>query len=355
MDNINFTKVLVICSIEKLKLMKNQFLFLALFLLTITSFSQKLDEKFKPNGNIQVKIFWNYHTDLSKNATKTSAFELRRAYLGYQYTFSDAISAKITLDVGDNSGGSSYTAFLKTAQLDWKVAANVKLSMGVIGMKQFNDQEKFWGYRYIFKSFQDENGFGSSADLGINAEFKLSKKLKANFLIVNGEGFRNLQDEDGKQKIGGSLVFTPLQGLTTKIYADSQPSINSDAITTLSLFAGYRAENWRFGAEYNTLHNGKRHSNPAQDHNLDGLSFYSTYVINKKFELFARFDQLSSNTLSGEFEAWNISNNGNQIIGGVQYVPINGLSFSLNYQGYNFKNASLNRKSLVFLNAEFEI
>ena len=61
--------------------------------------------------------------------------------------------------------------------------------------------------------------------------------------------------EDGKQKVGGSLVFTPIEGLTTKIYADSQPSIDSDAITTLSLFAGYKASNWRFGAEYNKLNN----------------------------------------------------------------------------------------------------
>ena len=135
--------------------------------------------------------------------------------------------------------------------------------MGLIGMKQFNDQEKFWGYRYIFKSFQDEHGFGSSADLGINAEFKLSKTLKANFLIVNGEGYKKLQDEDGKQKIGGSLIFLPVKGLTTKIYVDSQPSVDSDAITTLSLFAGYKASDWRLGVEYNKLNNGKKYSTPG--------------------------------------------------------------------------------------------
>ena len=335
--------------------MKNLFLFLGLFLVTITSFAQNLDEDFKPNGAVQFKVFWNYHTDLSENATQTSAFELKRAYLGYQYAFSEAISAKVTLDVGDNSGGSAYTAYLKTAQLDWKVDSSVKLSMGLIGMKQFNDQEKFWGYRYIFKSFQDQNGYGSSADLGINAEFKLSKNLKANFLIANGEGYKKLQDEDGKQKFGGSLVFTPVKGLTTKIYVDSQSAVDSDALTTMSLFAGYKASNWRFGAEYNKLNNGKKYSSAAQDHNLDGLSFYSTYEINDKVEIFGRFDQLSSNTLSGESEAWNMSKDGNQIIGGVQYIPVKGLSFSLNYQGYSFDNSLLETKSLVFLNAEFQI
>lgn len=335
--------------------MKNQLLFLGVLLVSIASFSQNLNKEFNPSGDVQFKVFWNYHADLSENATQKSAFELKRAYLGYKYNFSEAISAKVTLDVGDNSGGSAYTAYLKTAQLDWKVASSIKLSMGLIGMKQFNDQEKFWGYRYVFKSFQDQNGYGSSADLGVSAEFKLSKNLKANFLIANGEGYKKLQDEDGKQKVGGSLIFTPVKGLTTKIYADSQPSIDSDAITTISLFAGYKSSNWRFGAEYNKLNNGKKYSSPAEDHNLDGLSFYSTYIINDKVEIFGRFDQLSSNTLSGASEAWNISKDGNQIIGGIQYLPVKGLSFSLNYQGFSFDNDLLGNKSLVFLNAEFKL
>jgi hypothetical protein len=335
--------------------MKNLLLFLGLFLASIASFSQNSNEEFKPSGDVQFKVFWNYHTDMSENATQTSAFELQRAYFGYAYTFSDVVSAKVTLDVGDNSGGSAYTAYLKTAQLDWDVASSVKLSMGLIGMKQFNDQEKFWGYRYIFKSFQDQNGYGSSADLGVNAEFELSKNLKANFLIANGEGYKKLQDEDGKQKFGGSLVFTPVEGLTTKIYVDSQSSVDSDALTTMSLFAGYKISNWRLGAEYNKLNNGKKYSSAAQDHNLDGLSFYSTYEINDKVEIFGRFDQLSSNTLSGESEAWNMSKDGNQIIAGIQYLPVKGLSLSLNYQGYSFDNASLDNKSLLFLNAEFKL
>ena len=334
--------------------MKKQLLFLTALILSIASFSQEAKEEFKPNGKPLFDIHWNYHTDLSENAEKTSAFELKRAYLGYSYKFSKTISAKITFDVGSDDV-SAYTAYLKAAQLDWEVSPAVKLSMGLIGMKQFKDQEKFWGYRYIFKSFQDQNGFGSSADLGINAEFKISKNLKANFLIANGEGYKKLQDEDGKQKVGGSLVFTPIEGLTTKIYADSQPSIDSDAITTLSLFAGYDASDWRLGVEYNKMNNGKKYSSPAQDHNLDGLSFYSTYVISKKVEVFGRFDQLSSNILSGESEAWNMAKDGNRIIAGIQVAPVKGLKFSLNYQNYSFDDSAINNKSLVYLNAQFKL
>ncbi len=335
--------------------MKRSILLVLLLIKTIPTFSQESEENFKPNGKVHFKVFWNYHADLSENATKTSAFELKRSYFGYKYSFSENISTKITLDAGNNDGGSAYTVFLKIAQLDWKVSPGVKLSMGLIGMKQFNDQENFWGYRYIKKSLQDQYGFGSSADLGINAEFKLSKNLKANFIVFNGEGYKNIQDADGQQKVGGSLIFNPVEGLTTKIYMDSQPAADSDAIGTMSLFAGYKTSNWRIGVEFNTLSNGETFSKPAQDHDLDGLSFYSTYVISKKVEVFGRYDQLSSNTLSGDIEAWNIARGGNQIIAGIQVAPVKGLKFSLNYQGFSYDDDAITNNSLVFLNAEFKL
>lgn len=329
--------------------MKKQFFLGALLFTTIYSIAQEAKEEFKPNGKPLFNVFWNYHADLTADASKTSAFQLKRAYLGYNYNFSETISVKVSLDVGSNDGGSAYTAFLKAAQLDWEAASAVKLSIGLIGMKQFKDQEKFWGYRYIFKSFQDQNGFGSSADLGINAEFKIAKNLKANVLIVNGEGYKQIQDVDGKQKFGGSLIFTPVNGLTTKVYADTQAVEDGDAVSSYSLFAGYKEDKWRLGAEYNKLNNAEKYSKPAEDKELDGLSFYGTYVISKKVEIFGRFDQLRSN------DDWNTSKDGNQIIAGVQVAPVKGLKFALNYQGYSFDNDAINTNSLIYLNAQFKL
>lgn len=326
--------------------------------LTIASLSfaqTSKEEAFKPSGKMHFKVYWNYHADLTTDAAQTSAFDIKRTYFGYKYKLSKNISTKITFDVGKNDGGSAYTAFLKIAQLDWKVADGVKLSMGMIGMKQWNDQEHFWGYRYFFKSFQDQNGFGSSADVGINAEFKLAKNLKFDFLIVNGGGYKKLQDDNGYQKFGADLVFTPVKGLTTKIYVDSQNAENSKAISNLALFAGYKTANWRLGAEYNKLSNAKKYTSPTEDHNLDGFSVYSTYAFDKKWEIFGRYDQLTSNVLAGDIEAWNFSKDGSQIIFGIQVAPVKGLKFALNYQGYTFDNSALNTKSLVFLNAEFKL
>lgn len=174
-------------------------------------------------------------------------------------------------------------------------------------------------------------------------------------MIVNGEGYKKLQDENGNQKFAGNIIFEPIKGLITKIYMDSQATTDSKAVTALGLFAGYKTADWRLGAEYNKLNDGKKYSSPAVDHNLDGLSFYATYVINKKVEIFGRYDQLSSNTLIGDLTAWNIDKDGSQIITGIQYAPVKGLKFSLNYQDFNFDNSALNNKSMVFLNAEFKL
>ena len=335
-------------------MMKKQLLLLGIFILSISAVAQNSTE-FKASGKPFFDVHWNYHADLTDGATQKSEFELKRAYLGYGYKFTEAISAKVTIDVGNNDSGSAYTAYLKTAQLDWKVSSGVKLSMGLIGMKQFKTQEKFWGYRYIFKSFQDQYGFGSSADLGVNAEFKLASNLKANLTISNGEGYKKIQDSDGHQKIGAELVYTPIEGLTTKIYVDSQSAEDSDAVSAFSVFAGYNASNWRLGAEYNKMSNATKYSSAAQDHELDGFSIFSTYVISKKVEVFARFDQIGSNILSGESETWNMSKDGNQVIAGLQVAPIKGLKFALNYQNFSFDDSSINNKSLIYLNAQFKI
>ena len=335
--------------------MKKQLLFLSIAMLSMVAFAQNSNNEFKPSGSPSFKVFTNFHTDMSSNATQKTAFALDRAYFGYGYKFSENISAKVTFDVGSNSGGSAYTAYLKAAQLDWKVANGVKLSMGLIGMKAFNDQEDFWGKRYLFKSFQDQNGFATSADLGLNAEFTLTKNLKANFIIHNGEGYKAIQDVNGNQAIGGSLVFKPVKGLTTKVYYESHATTGSKAVNNLSLFAGYKGSEWSLGAEYNTLTNGTKYSGPAAGKDLNGVSVYASYDISKKVELFGRYDKLGSNTLTGDLNPWNYSKNGNQIVAGLQYAPVKGVKFALNYQGYSFDNSTLTNQSLMFINAEFKL
>ena len=327
--------------------------FILLFsLISFFTFAQNSESE--PKGEPHFKVFWNYNYDFSDDVTQTSAFELDRVYLGYKYKFNDNVSAKITYDVGKNNSGSNYTAFVKIAQLDYKLSTKVKLSLGMIGGKQFNDQEKVWGYRYIYKTLQDENKFGSSADLGVNAEIKLSDKLTTNIFALNGEGYKNPQDADGNQRIGFNLIYAVSNSVNLKFYYDTQSSAISESLNNIGLFAGYKVGDYSIGAEYNKMENGTTYKTPIDNHNLNGISIYNRYSISDKYEVFARFDQISSNTLDGATNSWNYDDDGSLIIIGTQYKANDGVKFSLNARSFTYKNLDTNLFE-VFFNVEFNL
>jgi hypothetical protein len=323
-------------------------------------FAQDAKPEFKPSGKATATVFWFYSFDMTKDAQQASSFNLERSYLGYQYAFSEKISTKITFDVGKDDG-SAFTAYLKAAQLDWQILNPVKLSMGMIGMKQFDVQEKFWGNRYIMKSFQDEWAFGSSADMGVNAEITLNKKVRINVLMVNGEGYKKTQDAFGFHRIGANVVAQPFDGLTLMAYYDNMPGksektkADTATISNLAFFAGYELKDkFKIGAEYNILSNAKKYSSPAKGYDLSGFSIYGSYVISSKTDVFARFDQLASNTLAGSTDPWNYAKDNSMMMGGIQYAVVKGVKMAFNFRHYTPKKSSLEPMNLAYLNFEYK-
>lgn len=313
-----------------------------------------------PSGQVTGKVFFNHHLDISKDATQVSNFELQRAYLGYKYKFNSKFSSTIMLDAGNGSGVSDYGVFIKNAKLDYQANKWLSLTAGLFGMIQFDDQEKFWGYRYLYKTLDDEYKLGTSADLGVGADIKLSDKLNMAIIIVNGDGYKRLQDPKGDNRYGAKIVYQPSDSWLFKAYYDVMNGTDADnpALTTTSsnvaLFAGYRLkDHFRIGAEYNTLLNGETFSNPAADKNLNGISVYSTYNFNKKWNVFGRYDQLSSNKLTGQLNEWHYSEDRNNFLLGFEYKADKNINTSLNYRYVDFKDPLNTNSSLVYLNLEF--
>ena len=54
----------------------------------------------------------------------------------------------------------------------------------------------------------DEYKFGTSTNLGAMAAIKIDDHLKLDVLLVNGEGYKELQDASGKTRFGANLVLT---------------------------------------------------------------------------------------------------------------------------------------------------
>lgn len=303
-------------------------------------------EEFIPSGKPSVKIFTNAHSTFI-DGDNTSAFEIQRAYFGYSYNFSKNFSTKLTLDVGDPGVGKlQMTAYLKNAALTYK-KDKFTANFGLIGLYGFKTQEKQWGYRYIYKSFQDEHKFGSSADLGASFKYKFSKFISADMMILNGEGYKNIQS-DNTYKGALGVTITPVKNLNIRAYYDLMST--DIAQQTIALFAGYKADKFKAGAEYNLQKNNKL----VEDHDLTGISFYTTVIASKKLNVFARFDNLSSSTLEGEDDAWNISKNGQAYILGFEYNPVKGVKIAPNFRGWNPSEDGTAFESSVYLNLEIK-
>lgn len=318
-------------------------------------------EAFTPSGTPSFRVYFNYHYDFTEDIPQPSVFEIKRTYFGYKYKFSENVSSRIMLDVGKNSGGVAYTAYLKYAHLDWKVSSPLKISFGLMPSKMFDDQENHWGYRYLYKSLQDEFKFGSSAEMGVNAEIKYTNQLSSDFFIMNGEGYKNLQDDFGMHMYGANLVFKSDFGLTLKAYGsiNMKKQVTDTDTTAVNIinynaFVGYKTKNFRIAAEYNEMLNGDTYKNPLEDHNRTGITVYGTYVINNRYEVFANFIEMSSNKINSEDQhPWNYDEDGQVIIVGGQFAPLKGIKFAVNYRAGLQENNIFNDNHLLYLNFEF--
>lgn len=325
--------------------------------------TQPVKEEFKPSGKATGKIFWNYNYNLTEDANQKSSFRLDRVYFGYNYNFSEKATAVIIIDGAKKSDASEYTVFVKNAYLDYKVNDMILLSGGMIELKQVDTQDKFWKYRYLFKPFQDEFKLGTTADLGVNGEFKLMPDLKVNLFVINGEGFTKLQDEFGLLKFGTSILFEPVEGLILKAYYDiyggkarvNDTVIDENApyIQSYDFWAGYKTDKYRIGAGFSYKINTEDFSTIAEDQDLLGLYANGAYALNNKFELFGMWFKYKSNKLSGATETWNNEADGNVLLGGIQYSPVKGVKTALNYRTYIYDNSAFDTKSYIFLNFEF--
>lgn len=299
--------------------------FFAVMLLFSSSFAQDKTETFKPTGKPFVKVFTNFHSTFT-DGKNHNAFDVTRGYLGYGFKLSEKFSGKVTLDIGDPGVGKlQLTAYLKHAYFQYK-SGRFTTMFGMIGTNQFALQEKQWGNRYLFKSFQDEYKFGPSADLGIFASYQFHEVISADVTIANGEGYKILEI-DSVLNYSLGVTITPLKGLKLRGYFDIMGQ--DSAQQTLSFFAGYSRSNFDIGAEYNLQKNHQR----IDKHDFSGMSFYGSYQF-KVVKIFARYDRLSSDKIGSATDPWNYKKDGQEIIAGFEFVPVKHIKISPNYQGW---------------------
>ncbi len=263
----------------------------------------------EPKGKAIVSVFANYNMAM-QNGVEKCGFQLERTYLGYQYSLGNGLELKAVMDIGKPSSVDDYhyVAYIKNAQVSWK-HEGLTLTGGMISTTQFNMQEKFWGYRYIYKSFQDQYKFGSSADLGLSVAYKFADWVSADAIMTNGEGYKKIQGNKGFQ-YGLGLTFMPVEGLSVRLYGGLNDATEAEKenVYNYAAFVGYKNKTFSLGGEFAMMQN----SGNVENRNQLGCSVYCSVKAHKIVDVYARWDMLTSNN------GWNAAKDEMAVIAGAQ-------------------------------------
>ena len=298
----------------------------------------------EPKGKAIVQVFGNFSTGFgTENGNR--GFELERSYLGYEYKLGNGLSVKSVLDMGKSSDVSDNNrlVYVKNAMISWE-KGGMTLNGGLISTTQFNFQEKFWGYRYIMKDFQDLYKFGSSADLGISVAYKFTDWISADAIIVNGEGYKKIQKNDGLN-YGAGVTLAPAKGFQVRLYGginEGADESQKDKIN-LAAFAGYKGDKFSIGAEYNKMYNASN----KKDAHQSGYSIFTSVKLAKNTDLYARFDDLYSKN------DWNIAKDEQAAIIGTQFKLGKYAKLAPNFRITSPKADGADNKCFAFINFYF--
>jgi hypothetical protein len=319
-------------------------LFSALISLDINAQS---DSSFTPHGKPFVLIFSDVNYTSNKEGN-SKAFELTRAFLGYEYFFSKKISSKINIDLADPGVGElKMTAVIRNAFVQYK---NNKFSarIGMIDVDQFIIQQAQWGYRYIYKSFQDAYKYSPPSDLGAAFEYSPAKIFSFDLSVLNGEGYKKVQ-VDSIFKTTFGITLRPFNGFVLRAYSDIMKK--DYAQTSIAIMGGYSIKKFNAGVEYNI----QKNKDMIDGNDLSGLSVFASLGLAEKFSFFTRYDYLKASVPDNEMETGDIiTKDGQLFIAGFDYTPARGVKIAPTYFGYAPADKSLSFTSRIGLYFEIK-
>ncbi len=334
---------------------------IVLFILTpFLSFSQNTSQEITKDEKAYVfgQIYTDFQYCFKDTYKPQAAFRFNQGIIGYKHTFSEKLSGTVMYDVTrtthffeitDTAGnkldysyfeGSKYTAYLKMGEIKWQINDLFTFRVGQLLSTQYlTFQDKFWGFRYIDVTMQEKFRMGMPADFGAQLDFHYKKKFLNQFSVVNGEGPFRHQDLNSKFLFSNNIQYHPIEKMTLKLYVDYSPVSDTSAGMTdksvVSGFVGYKTKKYRLGAEYNYVSNYAY----IEGNDYSGISFYASWMLNEKFWLLGRYDNL--------YRSIAIENKQiDYYILGFQYEPVSKFTTSVNFRYYSVD-------SLPFVYASF--
>ncbi len=337
----------------------------------------------KPSGNFWGYVFGDYyyktHSDSlgrapvgspygvnslnekNQNLSYTNAFQIRRAYLGYDYKLDSTFSAQAVLANEMDVDGNGYnTTYLKYAWVKWShIFKGSNLMIGQMPTSSFATPfgtEPLWGYRSVEKTLIDLHSTDPSTDMGVMLignlwqQNNIAKLLPAtigyNFMVGNGTGAKP-ETNRGKKIRGNLYLNTFQQKLTIGVYGDYnviQPSLYTINNTTLKAYIDYKSDGFRIGAEvfeqinkngdiYAVSYAKNAKVDTADGAQLGWSVFASARIIKGKLNCFLRMDMYNpdtkfnsnnlylSSTVGGNMNSTTFFNQTFYLVG-LDYTPI---------------------------------
>jgi hypothetical protein len=146
------------------------------------------------------------------NMLNRSEFTIARIYMTAEAKFSPAIKSKVVLEGNSTTAGNAV--FVKNAFMDWAVADDLNVFLGLIGMPWIGFEEGIWGRRFVQKTYTDNESILKSADKGVGLGWKLPGGYgDLHAVYVNGEGNSavELAAAEGRFKdVGARVTIIPL-------------------------------------------------------------------------------------------------------------------------------------------------
>jgi hypothetical protein len=306
----------------------------------------------QPKGTPVMQIITDFHLDLNDTA-KTTGFGISRAYLGYNYQADDHFTCRMVLNIGTpeelpQPATPRRYAFFREASIAY-TGERIKVSFGIATTRHFDYLQKFWGKRLVANEFEVRNRYGYIADLGVVADYRVSDQISVDMAITNGEGYSNIQLDNGVRGAAG-ITWKPGNQLSFRFYNDI---IDQGGLMqyTASLFGGIDNKYINFGASFHY----KTNMEMAEGQDVWGVSSTGAIKLPRSYEVFARYDYAGSVKLEGESDPWNYNKDGSFIIFGVQKTISYNFKLALDYQDNIPWSSDMKSTGFIFLNALFRI
>lgn len=301
-------------------------------------------------GKPIAEIFTDFHY-IVNDTLRYNGFDLNRAHLGYNFlpggNFSSTIIVNVAspVDLPAGSKAKRY-AFFREASITYS-KDKLTVAWGMVNTRTFDFQQRFWGKRYITAEFQALYGYGSVADLGVVADYKINDIFKVDLSFLNGDGYLNIQMDNSIKTTYGVTVTLPNK-LSFRLYGDIMKPKGILQNTFIG-FAGYANDIISIGAEASY----KTNIDLTEGHDAWGLSSTASLFPNKKYEIFTRCDYSASVKVPGDPLQWAYNLDGIYLISGIQRNFTKDIKLTLNYRGVFPYDNSGNNTSAIYLNALF--